>query len=84
MERLLQHYHSCLRERFDLWFGENTVTAERVGTTWVLGFQQRTAGLSFLPERCCWTIHADGKTSQGTFDKMSKKIRQYFSGISLS
>ncbi len=79
---LVNNYHACLRWRLEVWFSGRAALAPLQGT---LRFQARLedleATLEFFPERCCWRVEGPAEPMEGSFDRVSKRLRQYFSRI---
>ncbi len=81
MERLLHHYRSCLQVRLRHWFGEEVDVVSLRPGEFSISHQEQTASLRFEADRCRWTLLLPKGAQEGSFDKMSKRMRQYFSGI---
>ncbi len=81
MQRLLEHYETCLGERLTLWFGDTAVLKREAPCAFSVQREDLEAKLTFQPECCEWTMLTHSRVETGSFDKMSKRMRQYFSRI---
>ena len=79
---LLRNYHHCLKDRMDLWFdGRAEVLWEHGETSFALYLDDRSARLQFHPDVCRWSGASGDKHFEGSFDRVSKRMRQIFSGL---
>lgn len=80
--RLIENYRRCLEERLEVWFGGGARLQWDPGqTVFVARLDQRTARLQFLPELCQWRLQSGETSTLGSFDRVSKRLRQIFSGL---
>lgn len=80
--RLMENYQRCLRQRLELWFGDS---AELLWSTGETGFEvrlgERRAVMKFQSEVCQWRLESADSHAWGSFDRVSKRLRQIFSGL---
>jgi hypothetical protein len=62
-----------------LWLGGSPTVWLSEGSLEV-HWQEREARLLFLPEGCRWRLLAGDFQAEGSFDRMSKRLRQLFTG----
>lgn len=83
LARILENYRNCLVLRLELWFGPGTEVL-RESSTQSLSVQREghpPAVLRFIPSRCQWTLTCGALIQEGSFDRLSKRLRQLFSGL---
>ena len=80
--RLLENYRNCLQERLWLWFADDVDIVWNPGrTSSTLRRADWSACLEFLPHECRWRLESGGQCYEGSFDRVSKRLRQIFSGL---
>jgi hypothetical protein len=77
--RLLDNYRRCLEWRLELWFGHGSLV-EHEGLTLHVTWEQFSASMTMQPELCRWSLLSSHGVAEGSFDRMSKRMRQIFSG----
>ena len=84
MDLLLKNYQVCLEQRLGIWFADESCLSRTTPLEFRVTRPGYSALLTFEPERCRWQLSTvEGYQQFGSFDKMSKRMRQYFSGISI-
>lgn len=80
---LVNNYQDCLRQRLESWFGDRaTFHAEPGAWRFRAELEELSVWLEFLPERCRWRLEGLAEPFEGSFDRVTKRLRQHFSRIS--
>lgn len=79
VERLLDNYQECLELRLSLWFDAKVTVERSAPTTLLATWGNRSATLEFSPRTCRWLLSCGPVRADGSFDRVSKRLRQAFS-----
>ena len=76
-DRLMASYSEACRRRLQLWLGDE-VSVEREGLELIGRYRGGVVRLGFVPSQCTWWMEFEGERQTGTFDRLTKSLRQIF------
>lgn len=78
--RVFALYQACLTDRMRWWFDDEVRIEVYRSDTLKVTYRHEEAYLTFLVQRCQWSLLYLEETFTGSFDRITKKLRQFFSG----
>lgn len=75
----MKHYSQCLERRVRLWFKQEVKVRQRGGDTLEVENSGYLIHVRFCARSCSWSLLQDEFKMVGSFDRVTKKMRQILS-----